>query len=101
MSHVLHFLLALFIVRAAQPRSVTVDPRGDLLLRSESKPQPRLAKCAGEKLECGKADVDPCEGTECNGHHACMGAGYRNCEVKLQGPTGASALSFSFSIFKK
>ena len=86
-----HVLLILCTARAAQPR-YAVDPRGDLaLLRSESKPQPRLAKCAGEKLECGSADVDPCVGTECKGHHACMGTGYRNCEVKLQGPTGASS----------
>ena len=94
--------------RAAQPVhhsheavTVTVNSQGRpaALLRSEAatdsglRPKPRLATCSGYRLECtpkgtANPNVDPCKGTDCNAHHACMGAGFQNCMIKLTGPTG-------------
>lgn len=107
--HSLYIVAYLILhTRAAQPVhhaheavTVTVNSQGRpaALLRSESatesglRPKPRLATCSGYRLECtpkgtANPNVDPCKGTDCNAHHACMGAGFQNCMIKLTGPAG-------------
>ncbi|CAL1131743.1 unnamed protein product [Cladocopium goreaui] len=96
----------LFSCEAAQPihsrREAVVTSEGQAiatsLLRSEAdrqrlqrlQPKPRLAACAGARLECtpqlSASNVDPCSGTDCKAHHACMGMGFQNCMIKVMGP---------------
>ena len=83
--------LCFALAEAAQPVHREVTSEGVALLRSEKlQPKPRLPSCAGSRLQCSPpnslADVDPCKGTDCKGHHACMGLGFQNCMIKVMGP---------------
>ncbi|CAK9000641.1 GDP-mannose transporter GONST3 [Durusdinium trenchii] len=82
------------LASAAQPHSHHVEVTSQGLLRADEKlqPKPRLATCAGRKLDCAGAD-DPCaQATDCNAHHACTGSGHRNCmkNTELSGPVCAT-----------
>eukprot|EP00438_Fugacium_kawagutii_P000554 Skav223855 [mRNA] locus=scaffold2304:458140:461006:- [translate_table: standard] len=101
---VFRLLALLFCAEAAQPvhsrqgvASVVTSQGSASLLRSELQPKPRLPTCAGYRLQCnppnGASDVDPCKGTDCKAHHACMGSGFQNCMVSLTGPSGPECVS--------
>lgn len=82
------------LASAAQPHSHHVEVTSQGLLRADEKlqPKPRLATCAGRKLDCAGAD-DPCaQATDCNAHHACTGSGHRNCmkNTELSGQAWAA-----------
>mmetsp|Transcript_98572 Transcript_98572/g.234794 ORF Transcript_98572/g.234794 Transcript_98572/m.234794 type:complete len:172 (+) Transcript_98572:90-605(+) len=92
------WLVQAALVHAAQhardtSAAVGASGRPEVLMRSERlQPEPRLESCSGPKLECAAKSADPCAGTDCQGHHACLG-GFKNCMVKIGGLTGTICAS--------